>query len=167
MKMKKKKKIFRKSVTWFIIVYLLVSAIALVMFITVPRPFAGLYELGHGALYVALSSLLFLPVYLLAGFALGRAFHMDADRKSWIGAGVCAIALTIPLVAVTIMDDHSWWMIYTVLNPPYGYTMMEFSIADVSWASLLFTVAPPLVFAFGVFLQQSVFKCVCQAKNPD
>jgi hypothetical protein len=151
------KKLFRQSVTWFVIVYIMVSLGALVMFVTVPRPFAGLYEPGHGALYVAMNSLLFLPVFLLAGFVLGRALRMAADRKSLIGTGICAIVLTVPLVVVSIMDDHSIWMMYTVINPPYGYTMMEFSsTADyLTWASLLFTAAPPLVFLLGIYLQQN------------
>jgi len=154
------KKLFKQSVTWFVIVYILVSLVALVMFITVPRPFAGLYEPGRGALYVAMSSLLFLPVFLLAGFVLSRALRMVADRKSFVGAVICAIVLTVPLVVVSIMDDHSIWMMYTVINPPYGWTMLDFSSsADyASGASLLFTAAPPLVFLLGIYLQQIVFK---------
>jgi len=124
-------------------------------------PFAGLYEPGRGWVYIAMNGLLFLPIYLLAGFALGRALRIDTAKKSLIiGASAWAAVLTALFAAACIFDDHSGWMMYYWLNVPHGWTLMEISRSSdyASMAGLLFTIAPPAVFALGVYLQKKFLK---------
>ena len=149
--------IFRKSLTWFIIVQIIISEfILLAVGLTRLSPLAVYYRPLQGAVYIAANSLLFLPVYLVAGFVLGRAFRIDPERKSLTTTTLlCALILTTLFAITAMIDRHSTWLLYTYFNVPHGWTMMRITAASDyrSIAGLLYTIAPPLVFTLGIAIQ--------------
>jgi len=156
-------KFFRKGIPWFFITQIFISAAIVLIMLTVGfhNPLERFYDPQHGTLYIALNSLFFLPVYLAAGFALGRILHIDAGRRALLLTfGICAGLMTAPYVAAVLMDDHSIWMIYAMANPPWWWMMMMLSTAAhyASPVNLLFSVAPAAVFAMGIYLQKKCFR---------
>jgi hypothetical protein len=153
-------KIFRNGILWFFFTQALVSGLAFILWF-VPSPFDRFFVPCHGVLYLALNSLLFLPVYLLAGFALGKLLRIDAGRNALLATfGVCAVLLTAPFVVALVLDDHSVWTLYIVADMPHWWVMRQLStsVDYASPANLLFTVGPPAVFALGIWLQKIAFR---------
>ena len=152
--------LFKKSLTWFIIVQILISEfVLLAVGLTRLSPLAVYYRPLQGALYIAANSLLFLPVYLVAGFVLGRVFRIDPDRKSLTTTTLlCAVILTTLFAITAMIDKHGTWLLYTYFNVPHGWTMMRITAASDyrSVAGLLYTIAPPLVFTIGIAIQDTL-----------
>lgn len=146
----------RKGIIYFFVIHLIVNIIVIffIGFMT-PRLFTDIYVSGNASAFIFFNSLVFLPIYFIFGFIGGRIVKLTSSIQLYTSI---TIILTGLFIIAFFIDDHSFWWIYSVINAPQGWTMMEFSISEdyKNILGLLFTLIPALAFTSSVYLQSKI-----------
>jgi len=102
------------------------------------------------------NGLIFLPIYFLLGIIVGRILKLNAKKQLLIGIALfCAIIQTALFIWVMLVDDHSIWLIYSMLNSPHGWAIGKVGDYE-NLFGFLFTTLPSVVFVSGAYLQNKV-----------
>lgn len=146
-----------KGIIWFLVSQIIVNIIVTFFVgIMTPSPFAKLYSPQNTFAYMLLSSLIFLPIYFLLGIIGGKILKFNSKRQLLIGIALfCAIIQTALFIWVMLIDDHSIWLIYSLLNSPHGWVIGK--VGNYSnLFGFLFTILPSVVFVSGAYLQNKI-----------
>ena len=151
------KKNIIKGIIWFFVSQIIVNIIVIYFVgIITPNPFAKLYSPQNTFAYMLFSSLIFLPIYFLFGIIGGRILKLNSKRQLLIGIALfCAILQTTLFIWVMLIDDHSVWLIYSMLNSPHGWAIGKVGDYE-NLFGFLFTILPSIVFVSGAYLQNKI-----------
>ena len=96
---------------------------------------------------------------------------MNASRKSLIlTALLYSVILTVVFLYASKANNLMTWLSYTAINTPHGWTMMRLTVPSDyrSAAGLLYTIAPPVAFTVGIYLQHAIAQRKAKAEEePD
>lgn len=152
-----------KGILSFVLSHILLTMTLYTFCFRVSHPFAKLYNTYDATAFLSFSSLLLLPIYLLLGALATKLIKLTSEKKSLVAVAViCGVALSAMwlILVVSTNTDHSAVLLYALLNMPAGWAYGTISTTSgyLNSASLLFTILPPVVFVFGVYLSNKRFK---------
>jgi len=147
----------KKGIICFLVSQFMVNLIVtFVIGINSPSPFAELYSPQNTFLYMLFSSLIFMPIYFLFGLIECRIFKFNSTKRSLIYIALfCAIIQSALFIWVMLINDHSVWLMYLMLNSPHGWIIGK--VGDYNnLFGFLFTILPSIVFVLGAYLQNKI-----------
>jgi hypothetical protein len=143
----------------FLIAFIVVNfVINLFINIALPHPLENYYSPGNPSLYLFLSSLIFLPAYLVAGGVVVIFIRIEERAKDLLIAGsIWAGGLSLLWALFLVFSlpvNPEVWALYGSLNVPAGWALGAITkFSDyLSPVGLAFTILPPTIFMLAVFL---------------